>query len=175
MQTNEKKKRSKSAKIVLWCMVGCVAAILLAMAVWFIIAACGGTGTANGGKLGFGFDMLTTAFGVAIVVLIMTWMLTEPSFKKEEEVYIEVKPQYVKKSARPQPVKKVEVEEAKPVEEAPVEEAPVEEAPVEEAPVEETPAEEAPAEEAPVEEAPVEEAPAEEAPVEEAPVEEKAE
>ena len=59
MQTNnEKKKRSKAAKIVLWSLVGCVAAILITMLVWVIIAATGGTGTSNGGILGLGFNMV---------------------------------------------------------------------------------------------------------------------
>lgn len=115
---NDKKKRSKAAKIVLWSLLGCVAAILIVMIVWVIIAACGGTGTINGGLLGLGWNVLTTVFGVAIVVLVAAWMLTEPSFKKEEVIEIEIKPQYVKKSTRPQPVKKAEdtVEEKKPEE-----------------------------------------------------------
>jgi len=119
MQTNtgknEKKKRSKAAKIILWSLVGCIGAILLVMLIWVLIAACGGTGTSNGGILGLGFNMVTTLFGVFIVALIMTWMLTEPSFKKEEEIIVEVKqPQYVKKSARPQPVKNAPKPEPKP-------------------------------------------------------------
>lgn len=114
---NEKKTRSKAAKIVLWSLVGCIGAILLVMIVWVLIAAFGGTGTSNGGILGLGFNTVTTVFGVFVVALIMTWMLTEPSFKKEEEIIVEVKPQYVKKSARPQPVKK-EVSNVEPKPEA---------------------------------------------------------
>ena len=107
MQTNnEKKKRSKAAKIVLWSLVGVVGAILITMLVWVIIAAFGGTGTSNGGILGLGFNMVKTALIVAVLLLVMVWMLTEPSFKKEEVIEIEIKPQYVKKSTRPQPVKK---------------------------------------------------------------------
>jgi len=129
MQTNnEKKKRSKAAKIVLWSLVGCVAAILITMLVWVIIAATGGTGTSNGGILGLGFNMVKTALLVVVLLLIMVWMLTEPSFKKEEVIEIvEVKPQYVKKSARPQPVKKAEPKPEEPKEEEKKEEEPAEE------------------------------------------------
>ena len=104
-KNQDTRKRSKAAKIVLWSILGCLCVAILAIVVWVVIAACGGTGTGDGGMFGFKFKTLTGVTGFIAVVLVMAWLLTEPSFKKEEVVYVEVKPQYVKKSARPQPVK----------------------------------------------------------------------
>lgn len=135
------KKRSKAAKIVLWSIVGCLAAIIIAIIVWFVIAAFGGTGTGNGGMFGFGWKVLTTSAGVVAVLLVMAWLLTEPSFKKEEVIIIDDdRNSYVKKSKYARPVKtaeekaaeaeakaKADAEAAEKTEEAPAEEAPAEE------------------------------------------------
>jgi len=135
------KKRSKAAKIVLWSIVGCLGAAIIAIIVWFIIALCGGTGTGNGGMFGFGFEVLTTATGFIAVVLVMAWLLTEPSFKKEEVIVIDDdRNSYVKKSKYARPVKtaeekaaeaeakaKADAEAAEKTEEVPAEEAPAEE------------------------------------------------
>ena len=113
MQTNtgknEKKKRSKAAKIVLWSILGLIGVNLIVMAVWVIIAACGGTGTSNGGILGLSFNIVTTCFGVLLAALIMAWLLTEPSFKKVEVIIIDDdRNSYVKKSKYARPVKTAE-------------------------------------------------------------------
>ena len=143
------KKRSKGAKIVLWALLGCFAVTLIVMAVMLIIAACGGTGTSNGSLLGLQFDVCTTVLGFFAVALVLAWLLTEPSFKKEEEVFEthDIYQSYVKKASTPRPVKKE-------VKAAPVQEEVKEEAKEEEAPAEEAPAEEAEKEEeaSPVEE-----------------------
>lgn len=104
------KKRSKGAKIVLWSILGCVAATLIVMAVMLIIAACGGTGTSNGSILGLQWKATTTVLGVFVVALVLAWLLTEPSFKKEEEVFEvhDIYQTYVKKVEKPRPVVKKE-------------------------------------------------------------------
>jgi len=165
--------RSKSAKIILWVLLGLTAAALLSMLIIFVIDANGGTGTTHH----WAMPLFSSIFAVFGILLLLTYMLTEPSFKKkpedEEELYTVDRTSYVKKAKQPRPITSTATapEEA-PIEEAPAEEAPAEEAPAEEAPAEEAPAEEAPVEEATAEEAPVEEAPVEEATAEEAPVEE---
>ncbi len=149
------KKRSKAAKIVLWSILGCLCAAILAIIVWFIIALCGGTGTGNGGMFGFGFEVLTTATGFIAVVLVMAWLLTEPSFKKEEVIIIDDdRNSYVKKSKYARPVKTAEEKAAEAEAKAKAEaeaaaavEAVAEPTVAEEAPVAEEPATEEKAEE----------------------------
>lgn len=116
------KKRSKAAKIVLWAIAGCAFAMLIVMLVTFIIAATGGTGTSNGSILGMEFGTYSGLFFAFLALLVFVYLITEPSFKKEEEVYVEVKPQYVKKAVNPRSFTKNEekkpAEEEKPAEEA---------------------------------------------------------
>jgi cytoskeletal protein RodZ len=134
------KKRSKAAKIVLWSILGCLCAAVIAIIVWLIIAMCGGTGTGDGGMFGFKFEVLTTATGFIAVVLIMAWLLTEPSFKKEEVIIIDDdRNSYVKKSKYARPVKTAEEKaaEAEAKAKAEAEAAEKAEAPAEEAPSEE--------------------------------------
>ena len=122
------KTRSKGAKIVLWSLLGCVAANVLVLIVMLIIAACGGTGTSYGGILGSPFNTAVTVLAVLAGVLIMAYMLTEPSFKKTEPEEVnhdlDYRTQYVRKAANPHPMAaKAAPVEAKPAEEsAPVEE-----------------------------------------------------
>ncbi len=101
------KSRSKSAKIVLWSLLGCVAANVLVLLVMFIIAACGGTGTSYGGILGSPFNTAATVLAVLVGVLLMAYMLTEPSFKKTEPEEVnhdlDYRTQYVRKAATPRP------------------------------------------------------------------------
>ena len=110
-KTNENKmKRSKAAKIVLWSILGCLCAAVLAIIVWVVIRALGGTGTGNGlFSRDPGFNILMTATGFIAVILVMTWLLTEPSFKKEEVIIIDDdRNSYVKKSKYARPVKTAE-------------------------------------------------------------------
>ena len=102
------KKRSKGAKIVLWAILGCLVATLVVMGVMLIIAACGGTGTCNGSILGLQWNVCTTVCGFFAVALVLAWLLTEPSFKKEEEVFEvhDIYGSYVKKAETPRPVAK---------------------------------------------------------------------
>ena len=101
------KSRSKGAKIVLWSLLGCVAANVLVLLVMFIIAACGGTGTSYGGILGSPFSTAATVLAVLVGVLLMAYMLTEPSFKKTEPEEVnhdlDYRTQYVRKAATPRP------------------------------------------------------------------------
>ena len=136
------KKRSKAAKIVLWSILGCLGAIIIAIIAWIVVAAFGGTGTGNGGMFGLGWDILLTLAGIVAAVLVMAWLLTEPSFKKEEVIIIDDdRNSYVKKSKFARPVKTAEEKAADAEAKANADTAVVEEAPVlEEAPVaEETP------------------------------------
>ena len=104
------KKRSKGAKIVLWSILGCVAATLIVLGVMLVIAMCGGTGTSNGSLLGLQWKVATTVLGVFVVALVLAWLLTEPSFKKEEEVFEvhDIYQTYVRKVEKPRPVVKAE-------------------------------------------------------------------
>ena len=101
------KSRSKGAKIVLWSLLGCVAANVLVLLVMFIIAACGGTGTSYGGILGSPFNTAATVLAVLVGILLMAYMLTEPSFKKTEPEEVnhdlDYRTQYVRKAATPRP------------------------------------------------------------------------
>ena len=101
------KSRSKGAKIVLWSLLGCVAANVLVLLVMFIIAACGGTGTSYGGILGSPFSTAATILAVLVGILLMAYMLTEPSFKKTEPEEVnhdlDYRTQYVRKAATPRP------------------------------------------------------------------------
>ena len=101
------KSRSKGAKIVLWSLLGCVAANVLVLLVMFIIAACGGTGTSYGGILGSPFNAAATVLAVLVGILLMAYMLTEPSFKKTEPEEVnhdlDYRTQYVRKAATPRP------------------------------------------------------------------------
>ena len=103
-------KRSKAAKIVLWSILGCLCAAILAVIIWVVIRAFGGTGTGNGlFSRDPGFKILMTATGFIAVVLVMAWLLTEPSFKKEEVIIIDDdRNSYVKKSKYARPVKTAE-------------------------------------------------------------------
>ncbi len=102
------KTRTKSAKIVLWSLLGLIVADLIAMLIIFIIAANGGTGTSYGGILGTPFEVCTTVLSILAVVLVMAWLLTEPSFKKteveEEKHDLDYRTQYVRKAANPHPM-----------------------------------------------------------------------
>lgn len=103
--------RSKKAKIVLWVIVGCIAAVLVVLGVQLIIAANGGTGEQDGSILGTAWSVTTTILGVLVVVLVFAWLLSEPSFKKkvedEPEIDLSYRTQYVKKSAHAQVKKPV--------------------------------------------------------------------
>ena len=108
-KNQDTRKRSKAAKIVLWSILGCLCVAILAIVVWVVIAACGGTGTGDGGMFGFKFKTLTGVTGFIAVVLVMAWLLTEPSFKKEEVIIIDDdRNSYVKKSKYARPVKTAE-------------------------------------------------------------------
>ena len=86
-------------------MLGCVAALLATMAVMLIIGAAGGTGTQDGSILGTFWGTCTSMLTFFLVVLVLAWLLTEPSFKKvEEEPEIDTRNQYVKKAAHPHPM-----------------------------------------------------------------------
>lgn len=115
------KTRSKAAKTVLWVLLGCVAATLLVMLIMFIIAAAGGTGTSYGGILGQPFNACTTVLTFFAIVLVLAWLLTEPSFKKvqeeEENHDLDYRTQYVKKAAKPHPMAGKTNEAEKPTEE----------------------------------------------------------
>ncbi len=126
------KTRTKSAKIVLWSLLGLIAVDLIVMLVMFIIAANGGTGTSYGGILGTPFETCTTVLAVLAVVLVMAWLLTEPSFKKteveEEKHDLDYRTQYVRKAANPHPMANKTAPAAPKAEEKPAEEKPAEEA-----------------------------------------------
>ncbi len=116
------KTRTKSAKIILLSLLGLIAIDLIVMLVMFIVAANGGTGTSYGGILGTPFNTCAIILAVLALLLVMVYLLTEPTFKKETVVEenhdLDYRTQYVRKSAHAQPKK---VAEVKP-EEAPVEE-----------------------------------------------------
>ena len=102
---NEKQKRSKAAKIVLWSILGCIGVMLIIILVNLIIGMAGGTGTQDGSILGLGFSSLFAILGFLLLALILAWLLTEPSFKKEEEVIIDNdRNSYVKKAKTPRPL-----------------------------------------------------------------------
>ena len=102
---NEKQKRSKAAKIVLWSILGCVGVMLIIILVNLIIGMAGGTGTQDGSILGLGFSTLFTILGFLLLALVLAWLLTEPSFKKKEEVIIDNdRNSYVKKAKTPRPL-----------------------------------------------------------------------
>ena len=114
--------RTKSAKIVLWVFVGLVAATLIAMGTIFIIDATGGTGTTHH----WAMPLFSTLFMIFALLLVLVWLLTEPSFKKkpedEEELYTVDRDSYVKKAKQPRPVaNNTPAAEEKPAEEAPAE------------------------------------------------------
>ncbi len=102
------KKRTKGAKILLWSLVGLIAVDLIVMLVLYIIAANGGTGTSYGGILGTPFELCTTVLWIFALILVMAWLLTEPSFKKTEVVEenhdLDYRTQYVRKAANPHPL-----------------------------------------------------------------------
>ncbi len=116
--------RSKAAKIVLWVLLGLASAALLSMLIIFIIDACGGTGTTHH----WAMPLFSTLFAIFALLLLLVYLLTEPSFKKkpedEEELYTVDRTSYVKKAKQPRPI----ANNAPAAEEAPVaEEAPAEE------------------------------------------------
>lgn len=127
------KKRSKAAKIVLFSILGCIGVDAIVILVKLIIGMAGGTGTQDGSILGLGFGTLFTVLGFLVLALVLAWLLTEPSFKKEETVVIDNdRNSYVKKAKTPRPLADktgVKAEEKKP-EEKPAEE-PKEEKPEE--------------------------------------------
>ncbi len=128
-KNSETKSRTKSAKITLWSLLGLIAVDLIVMLVMFIIAANGGTGTSYGGILGTPFELCTTVLWVLALVLVMVWLLTEPSFKKvevvEEKHDLDYRTQYVRKAANPHPMANKAAAAAPKAEEKP--EAPAEE------------------------------------------------
>ena len=105
---NEKqtKKRSKAAKIVLFSILGCIGVMVIIILVKLIIGMAGGTGTQDGSILGLGFSTLFTVLGFLVLALVLAWLLTEPSFKKEEEAVVAVDhySSYVKKAKTPRPL-----------------------------------------------------------------------
>ena len=103
---NQKKKRSKAAKIVLLSILGCIGVMVLIILIKLIIGMAGGTGTQDGSILGNGFSTLFTILGFLVLALVLAWLLTEPSFKKEEEVIIadDRYASYVKKAKTPRPL-----------------------------------------------------------------------
>lgn len=119
------KKRSKAAKIVLFSILGCIGVDAIVILVKLIIGMAGGTGTQDGSILGLGFGTLFTILGFLALALILAWLLTEPSFKKEETVVIDNdRNSYVKKAKTPRPLADktgVKTEENKPDEEKPEE------------------------------------------------------
>ncbi len=96
--------RTKPAKIVLWSLFGLTAASLLCMLIVFIIDACGGTGTTHH----WFWDIFPAIFAIFAILLLLVYMLTEPSFKKkpedEEELYTVDRTSYVKKAKQPRPI-----------------------------------------------------------------------
>lgn len=96
--------RTKSAKIVLWVFVGLAAAALISMGVIFIVDATGGTGTTHH----WAMPLFSTLFVIFALLLLLVWLLTEPSFKKkpedEEELYTVDRDSYVKKAKQPRPI-----------------------------------------------------------------------
>ena len=121
--------RSKSAKIVLWVLLGLTAASLLALLALLVIDIMGGTGT----NYHWPQPLFSTLFAIFAVLLVLVYMLTEPSFKKkpedEEELYTVDRTSYVKKAKQPRPIaNNAAAPAAAPAEETPAEEA----APVEE-------------------------------------------
>ena len=96
--------RTKSAKIVLWVFVGLVAATLVSMGVIFVIDATGGTGTTHH----WAMPLFSTLFMIFALLLVLAYLLTEPSFKKkpedEEELYTVDRTSYVKKAKQPRPI-----------------------------------------------------------------------
>ena len=105
---NEKqmKKRSKAAKIVLLSILGCIGVMVIIILVNLIIGMAGGTGTQDGSILGLGFGTLFTVLAFLLLALVLAWLLTEPSFKKEEEVVVidDRYSSYVKKAKTPRPL-----------------------------------------------------------------------
>ena len=103
---NEKQKRSKAAKIVLWSILGCIGVMVVVILVYLIVGMVGGTGTQNGSILGLEFGTLFTILGFLVLALILAWLLTEPSFKKEEEAVVVTDhyASYVKKAKTPRPI-----------------------------------------------------------------------
>ncbi len=95
--------RSKSAKIILWVLLGLTAAALLSMLIIFVIDANGGTGTTHH----WAMPLFSSLFAVFGILLLLAYMLTEPSFKKkpedEEELYTVDRTSYVKKAKQPRP------------------------------------------------------------------------
>ncbi len=118
--------RSKAAKTVLWVLLGLTSATVLCMLIVLIIDMCGGTGTTHH----WFWDIFPTLFAIFGLLLVLAYMLTEPSFKKkpedEEELYTVDRTSYVKKAKQPRPIAQNApvAEEATPAEEA----APAEEA-----------------------------------------------
>ena len=113
--------RSKAAKITLWALLGCTAALLLCMVGILIVDAMGGTGTTHH----WAMPTFSTIFFVFLLALVFTYFVTEPSFKKnpedEEELYTVDRDSYVKKAKQPRPVadmtaKKDQEPETKPTE-----------------------------------------------------------
>ena len=109
--------RTKSAKIVLWVFVGLVAATLIAMGTIFVIDATGGTGTTHH----WAMPLFSTLFMIFALLLVLVYLLTEPSFKKkpedEEELYTVDRDSYVKKAKQPRPIaNNAPVAEEKPAE-----------------------------------------------------------
>ena len=113
--------RSKAAKITLWVLLGCTAALLLCMVGILIVDAMGGTGTTHH----WAMPTFSTIFFVFLLALVFTYFVTEPSFKKnpedEEELYTVDRDSYVKKAKQPRPVadmtaKKEQEPEVKPAE-----------------------------------------------------------
>ena len=103
--------RSKAAKIVLWILLGFVCATLLSMGIILIVDAAGGTGTTHH----WAMPLFSTLFMVFAIILVLAYLLTEPSFKKkpedEEELYTVDRDSYVKKAKQPRPVASVKAEE----------------------------------------------------------------
>ena len=122
--------RTKSAKIVLWVFVGLVAATLIAMGTIFVVDAMGGTGTTHH----WAMPLFSTLFMIFALLLVLVYLLTEPSFKKkpedEEELYTVDRDSYVKKAKQPRPIaNNAPAAEEKPAEEKPEEtEAPADDA-----------------------------------------------
>ena len=73
--------RSKAAKITLWVLLGCTAALLLCMVGILIVDAMGGTGTTHH----WAMPTFSTIFFVFLLALVFTYFVTEPSFKKNPE------------------------------------------------------------------------------------------
>ena len=119
--------RSKSAKIVLWVLLGLTAASLIALIAVFVIDMLGGTGT----NYHWPEPVFSALFTVFAILLVLAYLLTEPSFKKkpedEEELYTVDRTSYVKKAKQPRPIANNAAPAAAPAEEAPAEEAPAEE------------------------------------------------